>query len=49
MNPNIKMTKSFSVLEKAIGYEVGNQVIVCMIDKMIYLSSNILAYPIKMI
>lgn len=49
MNPNVRMAKTFSVLEKALGYEVGNQVILCMIDQMIYLSENLLAYPIKKI
>ncbi|MFO7969494.1 MAG: ATP-binding protein [Bacillota bacterium] len=49
MNPNTKMAKTFSVLEKALGYEVGNQLILCMIDKKYYLSDDLLAYPIKKI
>jgi hypothetical protein len=49
MNPNVKMAKTFSVLEKALGYEVGNQVILCMINQKHYLSDNLLAYPIKRI
>jgi hypothetical protein len=49
MNPNAKMAKTFSVLEKALGYEVGNQLILCMVDKIYYLSEDLLAYPIKKI
>ena len=49
MNPNTRMVKSFGVLDKAIGYMVGNQVILCMVDKVHHLSSEVLAYPICLI
>lgn len=49
MNPNSKTAKNFSVLEKVLGYEFGNQLILCMLDKKYYLSDDLLAYPIKKI
>ena len=44
--PKISMGKHLSVLEKAQGYHVGSKVILCLIDKKMYLSSDIIAFPI---
>jgi hypothetical protein len=49
MNPKKNMAKSFDVLEKAVGYEMGKRLILCMIDKMYYIADDLLAYPIKKI
>ncbi len=45
-SPNPGMARHFSLLEKAQGYTVGNQIILCQIDKKRYLSENLIAYPV---
>ena len=44
--PKITMGKHLSILEKAQGYHVGSKVILCLIDKKMYVSSDIIAFPI---
>ncbi len=46
-SPNLSMTKNFYLLHKAIGYKVDNEIILSLVDKKIYLNSNVVAYPIK--
>lgn len=41
-----EMVKNFSVLDKAVGYKIGCKVILCLIDKKMYLDDDIIAYPI---
>jgi predicted AAA+ superfamily ATPase len=45
-SPNKNMARHFGILEKAEGYKIGNQVILCQIDKKMYLDRNLIAYPI---
>lgn len=49
MNPQKSMTKNFSVLNRALGYKVENETILCLVGQVIYLDDNITAYPIKFI
>lgn len=46
-SPNLSMTKNFYLLHKAIGYKVDNEIILSLVDKKIYLNSNVVPYPIK--
>ena len=46
-SPKISMTKNFYLLHKAVGYKVGKEIILCLIDKKMYLKENVVAYPIK--
>lgn len=46
VSPNVNMAKHFSLLEKAQGCSVGEQMILCQIDRRRYLSENLIAYPI---
>jgi len=46
-SPNLSMTKNFYLLHKAIGYKVDNEIILSLVDKKVYLNSNVMAYPIK--
>ncbi|HHW79496.1 MAG TPA: ATP-binding protein [Acholeplasmataceae bacterium] len=47
MNPVKSMVKNFSVLKKAIGYNVVNEVILCLVEKKIYIDHTTIAFPIK--
>lgn len=47
MNPLKTMTKNFSVLKRALGYEIDKEIILCLVDRNTLLSEHILAYPIK--
>lgn len=49
MNPMKTMVKNFSVLKRALGFEIDKEIILCLVDRNILLSENILAYPIKLI
>ena len=45
-SPTLSMGKNLKILEKAEGYEVGQKTIVCLIDKKMFLSKDIVAYPV---
>lgn len=47
--PRKVMAKHLSILDKAIGYKVGNKIVLCLINKKMHLDSDIIAYPITMI
>lgn len=47
MNPKKEMAKTFKKLEKALGYEIGNEIILCLVDKRLKLGDKLYAYPIK--
>jgi predicted AAA+ superfamily ATPase len=48
-SPNLSMSKNFYLLHKAIGYKVGNEIILALVDKLTYLNEKVLTYPIKKI
>lgn len=41
-----EMAKHFSILDRALGYQINIKTILCQIDKKMYLDSEVLAYPI---
>lgn len=45
-SPHPNMAKNFKLLAKAQGYKVGNQLILCQVEKRYYLTENLLAYPV---
>lgn len=45
--PKVSMGKHLSLVEKAEGYITGQKLIICLVDKKIYLSGEIMAYPIS--
>ncbi len=45
-SPRKEMAKHFDVLAKATAYQTGTKVILCLIDKKMYLDQDLLAYPI---
>lgn len=47
MNPVKTMVKNFSVLKRALGFEVDKETILCLVERNTFLSEHILAYPIK--
>ena len=47
--PRKEMAKHLSILDKAVGYSVGNKMILCLVDRKTYLDNNILSYPIAQI
>lgn len=47
--PRKSMAKHLSILDKALGYKIGNKIILCLIDKKMYLDNDIIAYPITKI
>lgn len=47
--PKKSMAKHLSILEKAVGYTIGPKLILCLIDKKMYLSDDIIAYPIGLL
>ena len=49
MNPKKDMAKSFKLLHKAIGFEIGNEIILSLLDKKIKLGKNLYSYPIEKI
>jgi predicted AAA+ superfamily ATPase len=49
MNPMKTMVKNFSVLKRAMGFEIDKEIILCLVDRNTLLSEHILAYPIKLI
>lgn len=46
-SPKLNMSKNLSILEKAEGYKIGNKLILCLVEKKLYLSQNVIAYPIS--
>ncbi len=44
--PKASMAKHGNILHKAVGYTVGPKVIMCLIDRPMYLTEDIIAYPI---
>lgn len=48
-SPNPKMSKHFKLLEKAEGFTVGNEIILCQVEKRRYLTENLIALPISML
>lgn len=48
-SPRKSMARHLSILEKAVGYQVGNKIILCLVDKKMYLDEEIIAYPITKI
>ncbi len=49
MNPNSSMAKNFKVLNKALGFKVFNEIILCLISKKTLLKDYLVAYPIEKI
>lgn len=49
MNPNPSMAKHFRILDKALGFTVENEMILCLVEKPTSLKSNLIAYPITLI
>lgn len=49
MSPTKSMTKNFAVLKKALGFSVGNEIILCLVDKKTYIDYSTIAYPIRFI
>lgn len=47
MNPNVSMAKHFVILHRALGYDINNEMILCLVKKRMYLQDNLLAYPIE--
>ena len=45
--PSLDMAKNFSVLSKIAGKTVGQGCILCLCDKMCYLSDDVLSLPIE--
>lgn len=48
-SPDKSMAKHFDLLKKAEGYKIGNQLILCQIDRKMYLAENLIAYPLGQI
>mgnify|MGYP003765550553 CR=1 FL=1 len=44
--PNKAMAKHFDILQKVDRYKIGTQIILCQIDKKMYIGENLLAYPV---
>jgi len=49
MNPTKSMVKSFSVLKKALGFTVENELILCLVENKILIDITTIAFPIKSI
>ena len=47
--PRLEMAGHFKLLERAVGYKVGNKVILSLVDKKRYLSEDVVAYPVTAI
>ncbi len=45
-SPNMNMAKHFHLLEKAEGFKMGTQLILCQVEKLTYLTSDLIAYPV---
>lgn len=45
-SPHPNMAKHFKLLEKAQGYEIGNRLILCQVEKRYYLTEDLIAYPV---
>lgn len=43
--PNPNMARHFKLLEKAEGYKIGNRLIVCQVEKRLYMTEKLIAYP----
>lgn len=44
--PRKRMGHNLSILERAEGYETGQKLIMCLVEKKMYISNDIMAYPI---
>ncbi|MCF7930180.1 MAG: ATP-binding protein [Acholeplasmataceae bacterium] len=49
MNPNSSMAKNFKILHKALGFQIFNEMILCLVNKKIILKDYLVAYPIEKI
>lgn len=49
MNPNASMAKNFKILHKALGFQVFNEMILCLVNKKIMLKDHLIAYPVEKI
>ena len=47
--PRLEMARHFKLLERAVGYKVGNKVILSLVDKKRYLAEDVVAYPVTAI
>jgi len=47
MNPDASMAKSFKVLHQALGFTVFNEMILCLIEKRVFIKEHLVAYPIR--
>lgn len=45
-SPTLRMTRHFSILERAVGYDVGQKYVVCFVEKTMHLAEDVIAYPI---
>ncbi|MGI6578679.1 MAG: ATP-binding protein [Saccharofermentanales bacterium] len=48
-SPDKSMAKHFDLLKKVEGYKIGNQLILCQIDRKMYLAENLITYPLGQI
>ena len=44
--PKVTMGKHLGILDKAEGYQSGQKIILCLVEKKMYLDQQLLAYPI---
>lgn len=49
MNPKKEMTKSFKQLDKAVGFKVGNEIILSLLDRKVKFGDKLYSYPIEKI
>lgn len=49
MKPTKSMAKNFKTFNKAIGFTVNNEMILCLVKQRMYLSDKLIAYPIEQI
>lgn len=47
--PSKRMAKHLSILDKAVGYTTGTRLIMCLVDKPLYLEDDLVAYPVSQI
>ena len=45
--PKVTMGRHLSIIDKADGYETGQKIILCLVEKKMYLDHQLIAYPIS--
>lgn len=46
-SPKLSMGKNLSLIDKAEGYTTGQQMILCLVERKLFLSEKMIAYPIS--